>query len=169
MARILIVGGGCRGLSLATELHAEGHAVRVVTRSESHRPAIEAAGAECFLGSPDRLVTLRSALEHVTIACWMLATATGDPEAVRALHGSRLEQFLGSAIDTTVRGIVYEAGGSAMPGELLASGERIVVEKARRNAIPVEIVRADPLDAEGWVADAREAVGSLLGARYSRS
>lgn len=168
MARILIVGGGCRGVSLAGELQAEGHAVRVVTRRESRRPEIETAGGEFFLGSPDRLGSLRSALEHVTIACWMLATATGDPEAIRALHGSRLEQFLGSTIDTMVRGVVYEAGGSALPRDLLAAGEQIVVEKAGRNAIPVEILRANPADLGSWVASAREAVGVLLEARYSR-
>lgn len=170
VARILIVGGGCRALSLARDLHAEGHAVRIVTRRESRRAEIEATGAECFVGSPDRLVTLRAALEHVTIVCWMLATAKGDdPHAVRALHGSRLEQFMGSTIDTTVRGVVYEAGGSDVPRDLLAAGERIVTEKAARNAIPVEIVRADPLETAGWVASARRAVGALLQPRYSRS
>lgn len=114
MARILIVGGGCRGRRLAVELVGErGHAVRIVTRSEPGRATIEAAGAECLIGTPDRLATLRGALEGVTIACWMLATARGEPERVRALHGSRLESFLGQAIDTTMRGFVYEAPGTA--------------------------------------------------------
>ena len=51
--RALIVGGGCRGLDLARELAADGHAVRIVTRTEAGRAAIEAAGGECWIGTPD--------------------------------------------------------------------------------------------------------------------
>lgn len=141
----------------------------MVVRYASRREEIEAAGAECFVGRPDRLGTLRGALEHVAVACWLLATASGDAEEIRALHGSRLEQFMGSLIDTTVRGVLYEAGGSALPREILAGGERIVLEKAERNAIPVEILRADPAQAEEWVVQAREAVGALLQPRYPRT
>lgn len=169
MARILIVGGGCRAASLAERLVGDGHAVRMVVRYASRGAEIERVGAECFVGRPDRLATLRGALEHVTVACWMLATVTGDSQHVQALHGSRLEQFMGSLIDTTVRGVLYEAGGSAISREILAGGERIVLEKAERNAIPVEILRADPTDVETWVAQAREAVGALLQPRYPRT
>ena len=49
----------------------------MTTRTEDRRAAIEAAGAECWIGTPDRLATLRAALDGVTIACWMLGTATG--------------------------------------------------------------------------------------------
>ena len=52
---------------------------------------------------PERLATLRGALEHVTIACWLLADVD-DQELARALHGPRLESFLGDAIDSTLRG-----------------------------------------------------------------
>jgi hypothetical protein len=162
VARILIVGGGCRGLRLARSLHADGHAVRIVTRSAVRRPEIEAMGAECFIGSPNRLVTLRPALEHVTIACWLLATASGEPEAIEALHGSRLAQFLWSLIDTTVRGVLYETGGSALPSELLSQGERIVLDATMRNAIPARMLRADPGAFHEWVAESRSAVDSLL-------
>ncbi len=106
---MLIVAGGCRGRRLAAALVGEGHAVRITTRDERGRAAIEAAGAECWVGTPDRLATLRGALENVTILCWMLATATGSAEELDALHGSRLEFFMTQAIDTTVRGFVYEA------------------------------------------------------------
>lgn len=169
MARILIVGGGCRAASLAERLVDDGHAVRMVVRYASRRAEIERVGAECFVGRPDRLATLRGALEHVTVACWMLATVSGDPDEVQALHGSRLDQFLGSLIDTTVRGVLYEAGGSALPHEVLEEGERIVLEKARRNAIPVEILRADPEQVEQWVEQAHGAVSALLQPRYPRS
>jgi hypothetical protein len=159
VARILIVGGGCRGRRLASRLVEEGHAVRVVTRTEAARATIEASGAECLIGTPDRLATLRGALDAVTVACWMLATAQGEPEQIQALHGSRLESFLEQAIDTTMRGFVYEipdADGSA-------EGERIVDAIASRNAIPVALLRSDPHDPDAWLADARSAIDSLLG------
>ncbi len=49
----------------------------------------------------------------MTILVWALATATGDDtEKVHALHGSRLEMMLERTIDTTVRGVLYEATGT---------------------------------------------------------
>jgi nucleoside-diphosphate-sugar epimerase len=174
---VLIVAGGCRGRALAEALVGDGHAVRITTRSEQGRAAIETAGAECWIGTPDRLATLRGALENVTILCWMLATATGTPEELSALHGSRLEFFMTQAIDTTVRGVVYEAGGvgsasgaasavastSAAPASaMLAGGERIVRALAERNSIPTAFLNADPHDCDGWLADALAAVASLL-------
>ncbi len=77
VARILIVAGGCRGRRLARDLVGEGHAVRVTTRTEAGRAAIEATGAECWIGTPERLGTLRAALESVTIVCWLLGTVSG--------------------------------------------------------------------------------------------
>jgi hypothetical protein len=163
MARVLIVEGAARGLHLARALLADGHAARIVTGDPNRRKAIEQVGAECFPGSPERLATLRGALEHVTVACWLLADASGDRELVQALHGPRLESFLGGAIDTTLRGFIYEAGGTVVSEDLLAGGEQIVSETAARNLIPVAILRADPLDVEGWLVEALAAIGSLLG------
>jgi hypothetical protein len=169
---VLIVAGGCRGRALAEALVGEGHAVRITTRSERGRAAIEATGAECWVGTPDRLATLRGALENVTILCWMLATAAGTREELGALHGSRLEFFMTQAIDTTVRGVVYEAGGAASASgatsavastpAMLAGGERIVRALAERNSIPTAFVTGDPHDRDGWRADALAAVASLL-------
>ncbi len=68
VARILLIGGGARGRALGGELTALGHAVRITTRTEAGRAAIEAVGAECWIGTPDRIATLRYALEGVTIA-----------------------------------------------------------------------------------------------------
>jgi DUF1680 family protein len=53
---------------------AEGHAVRAVTRDESRRSSIEDAGCECWIGDPDRIGTLRYALENATVLLWLLAT-----------------------------------------------------------------------------------------------
>ena len=141
MARLLMVGGGsCRALALTRELVAEGHAVRSVTRGGS-REAIEAAGAEPWIGDPDVIGTLRYALEGVTVLLWLLGSVE-RPE----LHGPRLEMMLEKTIDTTARGVIYEAG----PEEGVAAVEKV----AGFNEIPYRIV---PLG-----GDLRGAVDALL-------
>ena len=161
MARVLIVEGKERGLRLAEALRADGHAVRITTGDQTRTAAIEAVGGEVLHGNPDRLATLRGALEHVTLACWLLADVT-DPELALALHGPRLERFLSDAIDSTLRGFVYETGGTAVPKGVLATGRRIVSETARLNSIPVAMVTADPADLDVWLAQALDAIGRLL-------
>ncbi|HEX3520344.1 MAG TPA: hypothetical protein VHT29_15025 [Solirubrobacteraceae bacterium] len=161
MARVMIVGGGCRGRQFATRLVAYGHAVRLTTRSENGRAAIEQAGAECWIGTPDRLATLRGALDSVTILCWMLGSAVGSEEELRALYTTRLELFLTQAIDTTVRGFIYEARGG-VGAELLAEGERTVHTMTERSSIPAAVLDADPEQTEEWLAQAHAAVEGLL-------
>jgi uncharacterized protein YbjT (DUF2867 family) len=162
VARILIVGGGCRGRQLASTLVDEGHAVRITTRSEAGRRPIEASGAECWIGTPDRLATLRAALEGVTILCWLLACASGPAQEVRALHTTRLEFFATQAIDTTVRGFIYEACGTTTAAEALREGIEIVRAVAVGNAIPLAFLTADPGDGAAWLAQAHAMVESLL-------
>ncbi|HLW96900.1 MAG TPA: hypothetical protein VKS25_16120 [Solirubrobacteraceae bacterium] len=161
MARFLIIAGGARARALAGELVEEGHAVRITTREEGGRAAIEALGAECWIATPDRVGTLRYALDGVTIACWLLGTARGSEEELRALHGSRLEFFAGQTIDTTVRGLVYEAAGS-VSAEILATGRELLTKRAARNAIPLEVIGADPADSSAWLEQARSAIARLL-------
>lgn len=160
--RVLIVGGGCRGLELARELIAEGHAARCVTRTEDGRSAIEAAGGECWVGTPDVIGSLRYALENVTLLFWLLGTASGDEEKVAALHGSRLRMMLEKTTDTTVRGVIYEAAGTV--GEpLLASGVAEMELAREKNAIPFALLRSDPLGArDAWLAEAQQAISGLL-------
>jgi hypothetical protein len=154
-----MVGGGCRGLALARSLVAEGHAVRAVTRSEARRAAIEAAGCECWIGNPDRIGTLRYALDNVTVLLWLLGTATGAN--VGDLHGSRLRMMLEKTTDTTVRGVVYEAAGTAGDATFATGVDEL--DRARRlNEIPGALLRADPRDTEAWVAAAREGIEHLL-------
>jgi uncharacterized protein YbjT (DUF2867 family) len=162
--RVLVVGGGRRGLDLAEELTGEGHAVRVVTRTEARDEEIRAAGAEVWRGDPDRIGTLRYALDNVTLVLWLLGTATGDPEQVAALHGSRLEMMLERTVDTTVRGVVYEAAGT-LPPEVYASGIREMRRANERNEVPFALLEADPHDGEAWLPAARAAIASLLGPR----
>jgi uncharacterized protein YbjT (DUF2867 family) len=161
VARLLIIGGGRRGLRLAEQAGGEGHAVRIVTRSPERRAEIAAVGAECLLGDPHRLGTLRGALEGVTVAAWLLGTARGPEEQLCELHGPRLRAFLQSAIDTTVRGVVYEAAGT-VPAAVLAAGERIATEIAAANAIPLEVLRAHPRALGEWLAQGQRALSSIL-------
>jgi hypothetical protein len=156
------VAGGCRGRRLAEAMTSDGHAVRITARSEQSRAAIEASGAECWIGTPDRLATLRGALDSVTILCWLLGCASGAEQELEALHSSRLEFFLTQAIDTTVRGFIYEARGSGRSGELAREGQSIVRAVTQRNAIPTSFLLADPADLDAWLADAGASVASLL-------
>ena len=137
------------------------HAVRITTRNAERRAEIEAAGAQCWIGTPDRLATLRHALENVTLACWLLATACGEPQQLASLHGSRLDFFVSQTIDTTVRGIIYEAAGSVEPA-LLAHGASLVRAKATYNAIPLRVLESDPADPARWCAAARGCIDQLL-------
>jgi Trk K+ transport system NAD-binding subunit len=125
LARCLIIGCGCRGQALARELKARGHAVRGTTRDPGATAAIEAAGAEAIVGDPDRVATLAPALEHVSAAVILLGSATGSAEALGALHGTRLEMLLLRMLDSTVRGIVYEASGTVDPAMLGAGAQRV--------------------------------------------
>jgi hypothetical protein len=162
-----MVGGGCRGLELARGLVAEGHAVRAVTRSEARRAEIEAAGCECWIGDPDRIGTLRYAPENVTVLMWLLGTASGGD--VAALHGSRLKMMLEKITDSTVRGVVYEAAGTAGAGVLAAGAEEIRFAN-RTNEIPFRLLDADPRGERGaWVAAARGCIDELLAGRRRES
>ena len=151
--RVLLVGGGCRGLELTRSLAADGHAVRVVTRSEDGRAAIEAAGGECWIGDPDRIGTLRYALANVTVLVWALGTVDA-PE----LHGSRLEMMLERTVDTMVRGVVYEG----------RAGAAIVERMCRLNELPYVLLEADAADGPAWAADARAAIEGLIAAERPR-
>ena len=147
MARILIVGCGCRGQGLARALVADGHAVRGTTRSRERLAAIEDAGAAPVLADPDRVGTLVPALDAVAIVVWLLGRATGSPEQLAALQGDRLRALFEKLVDTTVRGVVLEPAGE---------GDAAIARDAAATwSIPVRILGAaeDPADA---VADLLE-------------
>ena len=147
--RALLVGGGRAGLDLTRQLTAEGHAVRFVTPSEDRRADIEAAGAECWIGDPDRIGTLRYALDNVTVLLWLLGAAHPAGE----LHGSRLTMMLERTIDTTVRGLIYEGS---------EDGAAQVRRMAAYNEIPYAILDT-PRDGEAaWVTAVRAAIDGVL-------
>lgn len=169
MARILMIGDGRRSLMLAQRLSGVGHAARVVVATTEQCKEVEQAGAEPVVGDPDRLASLSGALEHVTVACWLMADLDGAPSRVAALHGPRLEQFLGSAVDSTLRGFVYEAGGTAVARETLDEGERIVRDVGAKNEIPVAVLRCDPTEEDCWLEEVGQAIDTLLGSRPNRT
>jgi len=153
VARVLIVPCGCRGRALAGELVAAGHAVRGTTRAPSNMDAIRAAGAEPYLGDPDRIGTLMEALTGVTIVCWLMGTLP-----VPELHEGRLRMLWEKLVDTPVRGVVLDPTHPALP-----QGEHIARAASETWQIPLEVLSADPHDQDAWLADARDAVDRLLG------
>jgi uncharacterized protein YbjT (DUF2867 family) len=161
LARCLIIGCGCRGRSLARELVERGHAVRGTTREPSRVPAIEAAGAEAVVADPDRVATLVGSLDHVTVVCVLLGSATGSDEELAALHGPRLEMLLTKVVDTTARGVVYEAAGTVEEATLRGGAERVRGFGVRSLAA-IAMLQADPGDHDAWLRAALDAVGQIL-------
>jgi hypothetical protein len=164
MARALIVGCGCRGQELARSLIADGHLVRGTTRQPGDRlAAIEAAGAEAVIADPYRLATITPLLFGVSVVVWPMGNATGTDDEIEAMHGPRLESLLAKLVDSGVRGLVYEAGGSVQ-AELLAAGSEQVRRAGQWFRMPVSIVEMDPDDTGAWVAAMRAGVAAVLSA-----
>jgi len=157
---VLIVGCGGRGRALARELVAAGHAVRGTTRDAARTEAIAAAGAEPYVGDPDRIATLMEALTGVTVVAWLMGTATGP--AAEELHAGRLRMLCEKLVDTPVRGLLYEAAGT-VDDAVLAGGTEIVRAAAVTWSIPVEVLVTDPAECGAWTAGAAGAVARLLG------
>jgi uncharacterized protein YbjT (DUF2867 family) len=149
LARALILGCGCRGRMLGAELLAAGWAVRGTSRREDGLAPIEAAGIEPALADLDRVGTVLELVADVAVVHVLLGSATGDPEAVAAIHGPRLERLMEKLVDTPVRGVVYEAVGS-VDAAVLAGGAAIVEQASRTWRIPVEIVTAERSDPAAW-------------------
>jgi hypothetical protein len=149
VARVLIIPCGCRGRALASSLVDAGHAVRGTTRGD-HVAEIEAAGAEAYVGDPDRIGTLMGALSGVTIVCWLMGTIP-----VPELHEGRLRMLWEKLVDTPVRGVVYEGA--------LPQGEDVARTASQTWQIPLEVLTADPADHDAWLAAAGAAVDRLLG------
>jgi hypothetical protein len=159
VARVLIVGCGCRGSSLGAALDSSGHAVRGTTRSSAQLADLEKTGIEGVVADPDRLGTLVPALTGVTVVCWLMGSVLDSPD----VHGPRLRSLMEHLVDTPVRGLVYEAAGSADTA-LLAEGASIVREASQTWHIPVEIVSTDPAAHEGWLEGMRASIDRLLAA-----
>ena len=156
MARVLIVGCGCRGRSLGAALSAE-HAVRGTSRSSDRVADLGEAGIEGVVADPDRLATVVPALSGVSVVCWLMGTAEGSPD----VHGVRLQTLAEYLVDTPVRGLVYEAAGTVEPA-LLERGAQIVRSASETWHIRGEVVYADPADHDEWLAAMKVAVARTL-------
>ena len=66
-------------------------------------------------------------------------------------------------MDTPVRGVVYETGGS-VPRDVLRRGEQVVRAAAERWRIPVSVVDADPGEVDAWLTAMMAAAEGLIGA-----
>lgn len=163
MARVLIVGCGCRGRELAAALVGEGHHVRGTTRDAARLGAIEATGAQAVEADPDRLSTVTRHVSGISVLCWLMGSAVGGPEALAALHGPRLQSMLEALVDTHVRGVVYEGAGAVERPRLEQGAER-VRGAGRTYRMPVEVVCADPGAVEDWVRAMSSAIGRVLSA-----
>lgn len=131
MARALIVGCGCRGRELGTQLLAEGWAVRGTSRREEGLAAIEAAGIDSALADPDRPGTILELVSDIAILVLLLGSAEGSEEELAAIHGPRLERLMEHLVETPVRGVLYEG----------TDGGASVVEAAGRTwRIPVRTI-----------------------------
>lgn len=135
--------------------------MRGTTRDPAGAAGIEAAGVEAVIGDPDVIATLARSLEHVSVACVLLGSAVGSEEQLAAIHGTRLEMLLTRMVDTTVRGIVYEACGS-VEAAVLEAGAARVRERCEDARIPYALLRADPGDVDAWTLAAVAAVNSAL-------
>ena len=123
--------------------------MRGTTRDPARAEAIAAAGAEPYIGDPDRIATLMDAIAGVTVVVWLLGSASG--ECAAELHAGRLRMLCEKLVDTHVRGLVYEAAGS-LPEEVLAGGVEVVERAAATWNIPVQVLRtSSPRDAAGAV------------------
>lgn len=123
--------------------------MRGTSRREEGLAPIEAAGFEAALADPDRPGTLLELVADVAVVFLLLGSAEGDPEALAAIHGPRLERLLEHLVDTPVRGVVYEAGGSVDPA-VLEGGAEIVRTASRTWRIPAEILGGEPDDPAEW-------------------
>jgi uncharacterized protein YbjT (DUF2867 family) len=162
VARALIVGCGCSGRALGSELLEEGWAVRGTSRDAEGLAAIEAAGIEPARADPEQPGTILELVDDVAILIWLLGSATGD--TVAEVHGPRLESLLERLVETPVRGVIYEGAGTVDP-KLLGSGATLVRNAESTWRIPVTVTETPRSNGPAWVAELESAVVELIARR----
>jgi hypothetical protein len=160
LARALIVGCGCHGRELGSELSGLGLQVRGTSRTPGGFDAIAAAGIEPAEADPDRPGSVLDLCGDVAIVVWLLGSAAGEVEAVSAIHGPRLERLLEKLVDSPVRGFAYQAVGSAGL-DSLAGGREIVERAGERWRIPIAFLEA-ARDEPGWATRSAATVAGLM-------
>ncbi|MBS1883975.1 MAG: hypothetical protein JSS97_13590 [Actinobacteria bacterium] len=164
MARALIVGCGCSGRALGSELREEGWEVRGTSRTEEGLVAIEAAGIEPARADPERPGTILDLVGDVTVVLWLLGSAKGSGENLAAVHGDRLEALLERFVETPVRGFAYEGVGTVDP-KLLAGGAELVRRAEQTWRIPAAVTETPRDLGPQWVEELENAVIDLLAHR----
>jgi hypothetical protein len=101
------------------------------------------------------------AIEGVAVLCLLLGSARGAPERLEALHGPRLEMLLARLVDTTVRGVMYEACGS-VPEPVLTGGSGRVRRACERSRLPFELLETPPDNHAAWLAAALANIQQLV-------
>lgn len=157
------MGCGCRGQELGRRLVGAGWQARGTTRDPGSSEGILAAGLEAVIADPDRVGSVLDHVGDVALVFWLLGSALGEPEAVAAVHGPRLERLMEKLVDTPVRGFVYE-GSEGVGCRHLERGAGIVRGAAERWRIPVEVVAQDRGDWEAWTEAMLAAAERLTGA-----
>lgn len=145
------------GLALA----ARDWQVRGTSRRTDGVAEIEAAGIEARLADPAAVGTVLELIDDVAVLVWALGSARGSAEQLDALHGPRFERLLEHVVDTPVRGVVYEASGTAGAARL-AQGAGVAKAAAERWRIRVELLRASPASPNEWTGAALAAVERAL-------
>ena len=151
----MLVGCGCRGRALGERLLGDGWAVRGTSRGAG-LAAIADAGIEAVEADPDMLGTITERIGDVTVLVWLMGAADSP-----AANGPRLESLLEKVVDSPVRGLLYEARGSAGT-EVLDAGAAKVEAAGERFRIPMAVLRADPGDPDAWVEEAFSAITELV-------
>ena len=164
MARALIVGCGCSGRALGSELLEEGWAVRGTSRDGEGLAAIEAAGIEPARADPEQPCTVLELVDDVAVLIWLLGSATGDAEKVSAIHGPRLESLLERLVETPVRGFVYEGAGT-VDVKLLAGGAELARNAECTWRIPVMVTQTSRSDGPAWVEELETSAIEILARR----
>ena len=140
-----------------------GWQARGTTRDPGNAEDILAAQLEAVVADPDRVASILDHVGDVALVFWLLGSALGEPKAIAAIHGPRLERLLEKLVDTPVRGFVYEASGRVQRRHL-ERGAEVVREAAERWRIPVDVVAEDPRDWEAWTVAMLAATERLTGA-----
>jgi len=164
VARALIVGCGCSGRALGSELLEEGWAVRGTSRDGEGLAAIEAAGIEPARADPEQPGTVLELVDDVAVLIWLLGSATGDAEKVSAIHGPRLESLLERLVETPVRGFVYEGAGT-VDVKLLAGGAELARNAECTWRIPVMVTQTSRSDGPAWVEELETSAIEILARR----
>jgi uncharacterized protein YbjT (DUF2867 family) len=161
MARALIVGCGCSGRALGSELRDDGWEVRGTSRDEEGLVAIEGAGIEPARADPERPGTILDLVGDVTVVLWLLGSAKGSGEDLAAIHGPRLEGLLERLVDTPVRGFLYEGVGT-VDKKLLEGGADLVRNAEETWRIPVAVTETSRERGPAWVEEMQSTIIELL-------